>query len=557
MAQAKPLVVIGLLGPTLDSGKGPARWERWRPSVALFQHEDLMIQRFELLHQSRFGELATLIKDDIQRLSPDSQVRSVPIEFGDAWDFESVYAALLDFAKGYAFAPEREDYLIHITTGTHVAQICLFLLTESHYLPGRLIQSSPPKRTQGGHGSYEIIDLDLSKYDRIASRFQKEQREGLSFLKAGIDTKNQAYNRLIERIEQVALLSSAPILLLGPTGAGKSQLARRIFELKKSRRKLGGEFVDINCATLRGDAAMSTLFGHVKGAFTGALGDRSGLLRKANGGLLFLDEIGELGLDEQAVLLRAIEEKVFLPMGSDKEVKSDFQLLAGTNRDLQARVAQGLFREDLLSRIHLWTFELPGLRNRPEDIPPNLDYELAQASRLLGVHVTMSREARERYLSFAVSPEALWPGNFRDLNASLTRMATLCAGGRIDLASVDEELLYLRGQWKRPVLAGHSKENKKEEAPLDGASEIDWVENILGAILGAKEAAALDPFDKVQLALVLRVCQQSRSLSEAGRNLFASSRENKKSVNDADRLRKYLQRFGLDWNAVSSPLPLK
>jgi transcriptional regulatory protein RtcR len=104
--------------------------------------------------------------------------------------------------------------------------------------------------------------------------------------------------------------------------------------LKKERRQVQGPFVEVNCATLRGDAAMSTLFGHVKGAFTGAVQDRPGLLRKANGGVLFLDEIGELGTDEQAMLLRAIEDKRFLPMGADREVSSDFQLLAGTNRDL-------------------------------------------------------------------------------------------------------------------------------------------------------------------------------------------------------------------------------
>lgn len=541
MTKTKPLVVIGLLGPTLDAGKGASRWDHWRPTISLFQHEDLFISRIELLHQTQFSELASILRDDIQRLSPDSQFNSISIEFDDAWDFESVYAALLDFAQSYPFAPEREDYLIHITTGTHVAQICLFLLTESHYLPGRLLQSSPPKRSQGGHGSYEIIDLDLSKYDRIASRFRKEQREGLSYLKSGIDTQNPAYNRLIERIEQVAVLSSAPILLLGQTGAGKSQLARRIYELKKSRRKISGEFVDINCATLRGDAAMSALFGHVKGAFTGALNDRPGLLRKAHGGLLFLDEIGELGLDEQAMLLRAIEEKTFLPMGSDKEIKSDFQLLAGTNRDLQARVAKGLFREDLLSRIHLWTFTLPGLRDRPEDIEPNLDYELSLASTLLGVQVTMSRKARGRYLQFAVSKEALWLGNFRDLNASVTRMATLSRGGRVDEAGVDEEIQALLHQWKRPAMFNeNTKENNNNPIKMDET----------GSILGPEKAAELDPFDKIQLDYVLSVCKQSKSLSEAGRILFASSREQKKTVNDADRLRKYLSRFGLDWNAV-------
>ena len=124
----------------------------------------------------------------------------------------------------------------------------------------------------------------------------------------------------------------------------------RIYELKKSRNLVDGPFVELNCATVRGDAAGSALFGHRKGAFTGAISDRQGLLARADGGVLFLDEIGELGLDEQAMLLRAVEDRIFLPVGADKPVLSDFQLIAGSNRDLRAAVRAGTFREDLLDR---------------------------------------------------------------------------------------------------------------------------------------------------------------------------------------------------------------
>src|SRR6185436_8232536 len=227
---------------------------------------------------------------------------------------------------------------------------------------------------------------------------------------AGIETRNAAYNRLIERLEQVAIASRDPVLLHGPTGSGKSQLARRIFELKKARRQVAGELVEVNCATLRGDAAMSTLFGHVRGAYTGAVEARAGMLRKADRGVLFLDEIGELGPDEQAMLLRAIEDRTFFPVGSDREVRSDFQLIAGTNRDLSGRVVEGRFREDLLARINLWTFVLPGLRDRPEDLEPNLDFELHRVGDALQLRLSMSREARTRYLAFAASPEAAWSG---------------------------------------------------------------------------------------------------------------------------------------------------
>ena len=542
MAKKKPTVVIGLLGPMLDSGANEQRWDRWRPTVAACQHPDLLVSRFELLHQAQYLNLAKLIRQDIAAVSPETKVNLVPFAVADPWDLEQVYAALHDFARAYPFDPEREDYLVHITTGTHVAQIVLFLLTESRHLPATLLQTSPPTRADRDPavrvaGTWRAIDLDLSRYDRLASRFAAEARERTGGLKAGIETRNPAFNALIDRIERVAVASRAPMLLTGPTGAGKSQLAGRIFALKKSRRQVAGEFVEVNCATLRGDGAMSTLFGHAKGAFTGAVGEREGLLRKADGGVLFLDEIAELGLDEQAMLLRAVEEKSFRPMGSDREVRSDFQLLAGTHRDLVARVAEGRFREDLLARIELWTFALPGLRDRPEDIEPNLDFELAQCERTLGVRVALSREARARFVAFATAPEALWTGNFRDFSAAITRMATLCPGGRIDVATVDEEVARLRARWRLAVGG-----RPTGEPPVD--------DHLLRAALGDDGVAALDRFDQAQLAEVVRVCRASPTLSAAGRVLFAVSRSGKASVNDADRLRKYLARFSLSWEAV-------
>lgn len=527
-------VVFGLVGTTLDRGDGSERWEAWRPTVSLFQHEELLLDRLELIHQARFAKLSRRLVDDIASISPETEARLHAVEMRDPWDFEEVYGALHDFARSYPFDPEKEDYLVHITTGTHVVQICLFLLTEARVFPGRLIQTSPPERRHSSSpGTYQVIDLDLSRYDRIAARFRKEQREGLSFLKSGIATRSERFNALIERIERVAIASPAPLLLMGPTGAGKSLLARRIYELKKARRQVSGPFVDVNCATVRGDGAMSTLFGHEKGAFTGAAEKRPGLLRAADGGVLFLDEIGELGPDEQAMLLRALEEKRFLPLGSDREVRSEFQLLAGTNRDLQEDVAAGRFREDLFARINLWTFRLPPLKERREDIPPNLDYELDRFAERSGTTVRFNREARERFLAFATSEEAVWSANFRDLNAAVTRMATLASGGRITVADVDPEIERLKAQWRRPSRGVRS-------------DTADSLISILGP--GASE---LDRFDRAQLREVISVSRESRSLSEAGRTLFAASRARKSNPNDADRLRKYLARFGLTWAQVS------
>jgi transcriptional regulatory protein RtcR len=537
MAKPAGYTVVSFLGAQLDRGFDRDRWDHWRPNVALCQHEDLLVRRLVLLTEARFDALYDKVARDIAAVSPETAIERRNLGVRDPWDFEEMFDRLYAEARDLAFDPTADDLLVHMTTGTHVAQICLFLLTESRHFPARLLQTGPPPPNKQVPGTWQIIDLDLSRFDRIAQRFAQEHAEGQSLLKSGISTQNPAFNELITQVERVAPASKAPILLMGPTGAGKSQLAARIYSLKAQRHQLKGPFVEVNCATIRGDGAHSALFGHKRGAFTGALQDRPGLLRKADGGLLFLDEIGELGLDEQAMLLRALEEKRFLPLGSDQEVASDFQLIAGTNRDLGAAVARGAFREDLLARINLWTFRLPGLRDRSEDIGPNIDYELERWSSAMGQRVHFSAEAKRRYLAFATSPTATWNGNFRDLNGSITRLCTLAHGGRITEAEVAAEIQRLEADWQR-------------ESPVAAANIDD--DALLAAVLGDSKLAALDRFDRVQLAEVVRCCRRHRSLSAAGRELFAVSRQQRAVTNDADRLRKYLARFGLDHAALVS-----
>ncbi|MFK7819221.1 MAG: RNA repair transcriptional activator RtcR [Planctomycetaceae bacterium] len=523
--------VIGYLGSQLDGRTSADRWNKWRPTVSICQHEDFLVDRFELLIDQRTEKLAEVVVEDLKAVSPETDVRVHEVSFDDPWDFEEVYGAMHDFARGYKFETEKENYLLHITTGTHVFQICSFLLAESRHIPAQLLQTAPPKGNERTvHGHYKIIDLDLSRYDRLAARFEQEQRSHVSFLKAGIETRNRRFNELIDRIEFVALQSDSPMLLTGPTGAGKSRLAKRIYELKRQNERVTGDLVEVNCAMLRGDQAMSTLFGHRKGAFTGAAKDRPGLLRSANEGLLFLDEIGELGLDEQAMLLRALEEKRFLPVGADEEISSDFQLIAGTNRNLREHVRSGKFREDLLARIDLWSFELPGLTDRREDIEPNVEFELVQFNTQSGRQVRFNKEARAQFLRFATSPSAKWRANFRDLNAAMTRMATLSPTGRIGVDTVTEEIARLTASWGAP----------RDQSALTDVPDFN--------------DSTLDEFDRHQLAHIVAVCRTSDSLADAGRKLFNVSRLAKKQPNDSDRLRKYLAKFGLTFaDATATP----
>lgn len=533
----KKNIVFSFLGNVLDQrGKGKKRWTRWRPTIDICNHPEWPVYRLELIYHTQDSKLLEEIILDIKTIAPDTQVNPIPVQIQDPWDFEEVYTCLLDIAKNYTFNNEQENYYLNITTGTHVMQICWFLLAESRFYPARLLQSSPPARPSASpenlaaepianpplcpSGQINIIDLNLNRYDQILTRFQQYATQATELLKSGIATKNRHYNQLISEIEQVASRSHAPILLCGPTGAGKSFLARQIYRLKLNQHQITGQFVEINCATLSSDNAMSTLFGHIKGAYTGASLGRNGLLRQADNGVLFLDEIGELGLDEQAILLKAIEEKQFYPLGADKLVSSNFQLIAGTNKDLKQAIIRGTFREDLYARINLWSYQLPGLAERKEDIEPNIDFELARFAQEYGTMPRFNQQSRDRYIQFATSAMATWPGNFRELTASITRMATLSIQGNITLEQVENEIRRLQIHWQQVTLSD------------------------------ALIPAEIDEFDRYQLEKVIEVCRKSRTLSEAGRYLFAVSRAQKQRANDADRLKKYLAKFDLSWEQI-------
>jgi transcriptional regulatory protein RtcR len=534
----RPKVMVGVVGSTKDSGSKPSRWQKWRPTISLFCHDDIAFDRAVLLHDPRHSKIAGQLVEDIAEISSTTDTTLQPVLLDAPWDFEPVFQALHAFAASYDWDPDNEDYFFHITTGSHVWQICVFLLTESRHLPVKLLQSSPPPHKERGEnpGGWAVIDLDLSRYDAIANRFAEETTDDLNFLKQGIATREPAFNGLIKQLERVAVASPHPILLSGPTGAGKTQLARRLYQLLKRRHRIAGNFVEVNCATLRGDQAMSALFGHVRGSFTGAVGAREGHLMSADRGVLFLDEIGELGPDEQAMLLKAVETGRFHPVGSDSEVESDFRLIAGTNRDLRAQVANGSFRADLLARIDLWHWELPGLADRRSDIEPNLQFELQRWEEATGDRVTMNAEATRHFLTFATSDAATWAGNFRDLNAAVVRMATLAGGERIDRKLVEDEIARLQIRWN-----GHTDHR-------DSGPNIE----IARSLMGDDAFDELDRFDRVQLLDTLAVCRACSTMSEAGRILFSESRKAKDNPNDSDRVRKYLLRHGIDWHELKS-----
>jgi len=503
--------------------------------MALARREGVQVTRMELLHTRGQRALAERIRVDIARAAPRVQVSLTPIDLSDTAELNAVQEALREWARTYPFDAQREQYWTPLCSDLQAAQLGLCLLLESPVIRGVMMLNTPGGTTAVG-ANLVRLDADgtpeaaLRRNGTMPSPTPVQAIGGGAFI-----TRNARFAGMIEQIERVAMRSRAPVLLIGPTGVGKSMLARRMYDLKKAHEQLDGLFVEVNCATLRGDGTASALFGHKRGSFTGAASDRSGLLLTANRGLLFLDEIGDLNLEAQTMLLKAIEEKRFLPFGGDTAVASDFQLVAGTNRDLHADVAAGRFRDDLFARINLWTYELPGLAQRADDIEPNVERLLALQGRDGTRAARFEPTARTRYLEFSRSEEALWSGNFRDLNASVTRLATLAEGAAIGEDLVQDEIERLRRLWRGTT----------------GGRDLAQVE----LLLGPERFAGLDLFEQIQLEAVLKVCRRSSTMSDAGRRLFQVTRRQRSVVNDADRLRKYLHRYGLTWQIVRTDEP--
>ncbi len=227
--------------------------------------------------------------------------------------------------------------------------------------------------------------------------------------------------RLIEKLGKCRW----PALLLGETGTGKEVVARSIHNISTA-----GPFVTIDCSAMVGPLMESELFGHVKGAFTGAAGAKIGLIESANGGTAFFDEIGELPLDLQAKLLRVLQEKEFRPVGSLAKRRSDFRVIAASNRDLAREVEKGSFRRDLFFRLNVINIRLAPLRERKEDIPSLINHFLSR----VGGNFTVTAEAMEVMLSYD------WQGNVRELENCIQHMVAVNSGPLLHTADLPSNL---------------------------------------------------------------------------------------------------------------------
>lgn len=252
----------------------------------------------------------------------------------------------------------------------------------------------------------------------------------------GIVGNSKALRQVLEKINKVGA-SSAGVLLLGESGTGKELMARAIHE---GSQFSGGLFVDINCGAIPENLQESTLFGHRKGAFTGAVETRKGLLEMADGGTLFLDEVAEMSLTTQVKLLRFLQEKSFERVGDNKKITTNTRVIAATNKNLKQKVEEGTFRDDLYYRLAVFPVTIPPLRERKEDIP------------LLCVHFLNKYKKEFAKEIRSVSPEAMelltnypWPGNVRELENSIYQAMIISESGTIDVESLSEEIKHATG----------------------------------------------------------------------------------------------------------------
>ncbi len=350
---------------------------------------------------------------------------------------------------------------------------------------------------------------DSSRLRRDNQRLMERLDEKFGF--DGVVGSSEAMRKAIERLKRIAP-TDATVLILGETGTGKELFAQALHHNSRRKHK---PFVTLNCAALSENLLESEFFGHVKGAFTDATSDRVGKFEFANGGTIFLDEVGDMPLSTQVKLLRTLESGEITPVGSNKTIQVDVRIVSATNRNLEEAVENGSFRRDLYHRLRVVTLKLPSLRERRDDVPILLDHFIKMFMKKYDKSIKgTSQAARRRLLAYD------WPGNVRELRNVAESMVVVDFDGLVDLDDLPDEILEHTPS--DPVLDGDDKDSddllqddslsdKNEPAPSPSA-------NAKHVILGASPEAeqTLKPFVGLTLDTLERLFIQETLRSTGG-----------------------------------------
>jgi transcriptional regulator with AAA-type ATPase domain len=386
-------------------------------SVRLFQY-------IILFSTPSTAEHTQATKDALNSLYPQLPVEIRDFPLDDPTDYNAILRGLRSHIGDICDTCSQAQFFIAVASGTPQMHACWVLLAASGEIPAHILHVRAPRFVSKDRPL--VSEIDLASADFPLVRANIGGIESAYDIPADLEIVVQQlgivgdHPRMRQVLEHGAALapSAVPILVLGETGTGKELIARYIHRL--SGRPVD-RFVPINCAALPQELVESMLFGHKKGAFTGAISDQKGKFDVADGGTLFLDELAELPLPTQAKLLRVLQDGIVESLGSPSMHKVDVRIIAATNRDLKQVIRQGKFREDLYYRLHVGELRLPPLRDRPSDIPK-------LALRVLDrVNAGLRRPRRLAPSALSRLQNQAWPGNVRDLENVIERSLRLAA----------------------------------------------------------------------------------------------------------------------------------
>jgi len=418
---------------------------------------------------------AQQLQQEIAARSGDCRTRIHNIDIPDPTDYEALFLRMSGLSREILeeYRDQKSVCFIATASGTPQMQTVWFLLAQSGLVPATLLKITPPRFLRPGQKAVSEIRLSLKSFPRItlpspetleiaATYLRKEkleaEREELVREFSGLQMigRSPALTKVMETVRAAALYDPA-VLIQGETGTGKELVARAI-HFNSSRKT--EPMITVNCAAIPETLVESELFGHEKGAFTGADRQKKGKFELADRGTVFLDEIGEMPLTTQAKILRVLQDKTITRVGGDKVIPADVRVIAATNRNLTARIADEKFREDLYYRLRVIDIPVPALRERREDIPLLVEYFLDRHNRRYRQKKQLNREAMRRILEYS------WPGNVRELENAVERAFVLSSGNVIKETDLPPEIVAPPS----PLPAANDGPRRSEQTSSPGTS---------------------------------------------------------------------------------------
>ena len=392
------------------------------PVIGFLQQEDRSDQNCFLLFNYDYDRVRPFL-DFLSNSFPEMNIHPVAANVADPTSYAEIYPLVYQLLSQIKQTPELENHQLNIllSPGTPTMQAVWVLLAKTQF---------PAVCWSGFKGDYSIVELPFKiELEYLASASQNSdqslqnafENERIHKSFANIIGESEVMQEQIRKAKKLSQ-RNVPALILGPTGSGKEVFAQAIHHASPHASPQNqGEFVAVNCGALPQELAESILFGHVKGAFTGAVANQTGLIKQADKGTLFLDEIGELSLDLQVKLLRVLQEKSYRPIGARKDESSDFRLIAATHRNLLDKVVEGSFREDLFYRIAIGVIKLPALNERGEDLELLTQHLLKKINQELADQPGYQSKKLHPSVKKVIKNHA-WQGNVRELRATILRV---------------------------------------------------------------------------------------------------------------------------------------